>query len=294
VAFDVLLQLFDEVQYSLEEILVGQSDGVMCFDRVILGGLYRRPYYSNTGRFGVDDRWKGVLPEIRDWVNSVHGINVTRTQLRSTTTTKPHLTFIDRPCAEWSTRCLYNTADVMRYLSNRFDVTLLSFNSEENRFEKLIKMLQQMTDTDILVGMHGAGLAHAVFLQSGTLLVEIKDGTVREKKLFLNMANKQDIGYYLYDALPASINQPHTILSNEEMEHLTEDLWSAWKQEQEYSQIQNNSNLMLMVECLFPEFLSKSQSMLSTFNVSRCYLEQSVEHSNKWCQCTHYKDCSFR
>ena len=291
VAFDVVLQLFDNVRYSLEQILQEPSSGgIMCFERVIMGGRSQLPYYSHVGRFGADERWKGVLPAIRDWVNTVHGIKNSVTRM-ATNRTKPKLTVVDRPCNEWSTRCLRNTPDLIRYLSQRFDVSLLSFPPEQRRSEQLMHMLEQMASTDILLGMHGAGLAHAVYLQPGTLLVEIKDRVFREKKLFLNMASLQDVGYYMYDAFQSAAQSPNTILTDEELELLTEDLWRAREQEQEYLLSHNDSDPTLKGECLFPRFLEGNHSMLSSFDSSRCYLEQVESRSNQWWQCTHYGEC---
>jgi hypothetical protein len=117
VAFDVLYQLLDEVQYSLEEILLEQSGGVMCFERLIMGGRMQMPFYGHKGRFGSNDRWKGVVPEIRDWVNTEFGVNVSRTPLRRSVgdaATKPRLTFVDRLCGVTDNRCLRNVADLIR------------------------------------------------------------------------------------------------------------------------------------------------------------------------------------
>ena len=296
VAFDVLLQLFDDVRYSLEQIMQGPSGGALCFERVILGGRLSTllPYYSHRGRFGADNQWKGVLPEIRDWVNTMFGINVARTLYQNwgnnseTTRKKPQLTFVDRPCTQEDNRCLQNTAVLLRNLSQKFDVSVLSFNNEHSRFEQFTNMLERMANTDILAGMHGAGLAHAMYLQPGTILVEIKDATLRQKKIFLNMASIQDIGYYLYDSLPASTSQPNTILSEEEMDRFADDLWIAWELEQEYLQVRNSSDSMLQGECLFPEYLRKEHASLSSFSLSRCYLEQAAEYDNEWWQCARY------
>ena len=194
VAFDVLNKLFDEVRYPLENILEEQCGGIVCFERLIMGGKGTAyPYYSSPGRFGEDDRWRGVIPEIRDWVNEVHGIEVKKGSNVNTTIAKPRLTWIDRPCVSGA-RCLQNVSGLIRHLSRRFNVTTLSFDRGKDRANQLMNMLWQMASTDILAGMHGAGLAHAAYLQPGSVLVEIKDIHMRENKLFLNMANKQTLG----------------------------------------------------------------------------------------------------
>ena len=107
------------------------------------------------------------------------------------------------------------------------------------------------------------------------------------------MASIQDIGYYLYDALPAAKSTRNTILSDEEMERFTEDLRHVWEQEQEYVQVQNSSDHVLQGECLFPEYLKEEHASLSPFSLSRCYLEQAAAHDNEWWQCAHY-GCQFR
>jgi hypothetical protein len=46
-----------------------------------------------------------------------------------------------------------------------------------------MSMLRRMANTDILAGMHGAGLAHAVYLQPGTLW-KSRIGAIEKKNFF--------------------------------------------------------------------------------------------------------------
>mmetsp|Transcript_18648 Transcript_18648/g.20971 ORF Transcript_18648/g.20971 Transcript_18648/m.20971 type:complete len:138 (-) Transcript_18648:30-443(-) len=135
-------------------------------------------------------------------------------------------------------------------------------------------------------------------------MVEIKDDTMREKKLFLNMANLQDVGYYLFDAVKASSKALGTMLSDSEMVQFTDNLWAAWQQEKGFhsqsSSISNgtvtsskmNSSWHVSMkdgQCLFPQYLDGDHARLSSFEQSRCYLETN---RGEWVQCCHYgREC---
>ena len=154
-------------------------------------------------------------------------------------------------------------------------------------------MLKIMAETDILLGMHGAGLAHAAYLQPGAMLVEIKDKHMREKKIFVNMASKQDVGYYLFDAANASQDGIGTVLSDWQMESLVDDLWKAWGEEVKLAKCRWTGKERVCLppntQCLFPRYLDDVK--LSSFEVSRCYLEYR-EKDREWIQCHHYGECS--
>ena len=325
-AFDILQKLFDEVQYPFESILAKQYNRVMCFERLVWSGKKPLPYYFHRGRFGDKNKWEGVIPEIRDWINDEYDIDVDQDtttkvdhqQLQqqqqhanvANVTHKPWLTWVDRPCKQSAKRCLRNSADLIKHLSRRFDVHTLSFDNNNNtsRETHVKNMLHQMARTNIFVGFHGAGLAHTAYLQPGSIMVEIKDDTMREKKLFLNMANLQDVGYYLFDAVKASSKVDGTMLSDSEMVQFTDDLWAAWQQEKEFHSQSSStstgtvttSNItssqrglsMKAGQCLFPQYLDGDHARLSSFEQSRCYLETRKGINDEWVQCCHYgREC---
>jgi len=142
--------------------------------------------------------------------------------------------------------------------------------------------------------MHGAGLGHIVYLQPDAIVVEIKGTSMREKKLFLNMASKHDIGYYMFDALKAA-DTTGIHLQESQMVQFRVDLTTAWIREEER---QSNDKQMAKPytetenQCLFPRYQSSVQ--LSTYNDSRCYLELLPGTNDIWRQCPHYKECGSK
>jgi len=295
VAYDALNSLFDEILYPLEDVLT--NNGSVCFNRLVWGKLIV-PYYGEIGRFGADNKWKGVVPQIRDWIFEAHGIARESTQRApdklNRTKQRPKVTWIDRPClGNTDSRCIRNEAQIISSLSSRFDVEVLSFNRENARSHQLHKMLSIMSETDVLIGMHGAGLGHIAYLPPTAIVVEIKGNNNRHRlKIFLNMASKQDIGYYLFDAQKVATDRanPGVLLTDAHMHRFADDLWAVWNLEvkRRVEIEKNNTYHDLLNKCLFPQYLS--DTILSSFNVSRCYLEQTML-TRKWYQCTHYNDC---
>ena len=184
---------------------------------------------------------------------------------------------------------MVNSGDLVNHLSRRFDVHKLSFDDHSvSREGHVNNMLSQMAQTNILVGFHGAGLAHTAYLQPESIVVEIKDDSNRNKKLFQNMANLQNIGYYLFDAVKAYSKAGGTKLSELEMIQFTDDLWYVWQQEKEV--YLERTSASRTGECEFPEYIIGNHSKLSTFEQSQCYLEIINGTHDKWAQCTTFGD----
>ncbi len=77
------------------------------------------------------------------------------------------LTFIDRK----GTRRLQNTTEYINKLRLRYpDVKIQVIDFAAMPFQEQLEIARR---TDLLVGVHGAGLTHAIFQQSGSALVEI-------------------------------------------------------------------------------------------------------------------------
>lgn len=102
---------------------------------------------------------------------------------------KLRATFVDRK----QTRCLLNSDDYLEEAKARFEhaeINAIDFASIP--FEKQVKIAW---DTDILVGIHGAGLTHAMFMKPGSTVVEIipKEGGM---PAFHNVASMMGMQYF--------------------------------------------------------------------------------------------------
>lgn len=138
-----------------------------------------------------------------------------------------------------------------------------------------------ISDADILGGLHGAGLGHAVFLQPGSALFEMKDKNHWASTVYLNMANLNDVGYYAYDTRPMEDHDKRGrfLLTPLAIDTLVESLWQAWQDSQnENTQVSKSSP----THCEFP--FQHLHASVSSFNTSKCYLVLS--NDGRWMQTT--------
>lgn len=104
------------------------------------------------------------------------------------------LTFVDRK----GTRRLHNQDDLLSTLrSNYPDITI---NVVDFATINLREQIRIVANTDILAGVHGAGLTHAMFLPEGSALVEIQPMDVFHKG-FRNVAALRGLRYFTTHAL---------------------------------------------------------------------------------------------
>ena len=297
IAFDVLYKMFDEVLYSMETHLPDTST-FLCFERILWGGRRTMPYYTHPGRFGEHDKWKGVVPAFRDWIFELYGIRTTPRTIQEEE--RPKLTYIDRPCTYNKDRCLVDPDTFVDTLRQAFDVQTLRFDAQQPRDEQIRHTLALLANTDILFGMHGAGLAHMCYLPAHAMAVEMKSGMNRNSKLFLNMASLHEIPYYTFDTKAVSTRTHGTQLTKEHTNRLAADLLAAWKREVEYrtqkgygnDRSSSNSSAPTRIgECLFPQYLHGVK--LSSFDQSRCYLERHRSFNMTWMQCGDYHSCPW-
>ncbi|KAK4207114.1 hypothetical protein QBC37DRAFT_327961 [Rhypophila decipiens] len=150
--------------------------------------------------------------EVRDCIQSVLLRVFARRVLRHykiTTATKKEtnpaalrVTFLDRSGA--GNRNLRGQQSLLESLKRKFagiEVTAVDFAAIP--FEEQLRMIHR---TDVLVGVHGAGLTHTMFLRAGvTAVVEIQPRDMPAAYMgFRNMANMKGIGYFRAHADPIS------------------------------------------------------------------------------------------
>lgn len=95
------------------------------------------------------------------------------------------------------TRTLPNEKETLDELKLKFsNYTNINFTS--NHFEELgfVEQLRTVIETDILIGIHGAGLTHTIFMKSNRVLIEISS-SVQGGKHFDLFASMNNMNYQL-------------------------------------------------------------------------------------------------
>ena len=105
-------------------------------------------------------------------------------------------------------RQLANENQVIEHLKKKFGENP-SIRFSAGHFEQLSldEQLQIISRTDVLVGIHGAGLTHALFMQSNRSLVELAPPTWQSQVHFELFAAMNRLNYHrclLHDGLPST------------------------------------------------------------------------------------------
>jgi len=325
---------------------VGKGDvsnkQMVCFDEVVLLRHPRSrvlrmtyPFYHGIGR--TNPVYSSNL--FRDYFDFMeHNFGNTAELMEQSSTKeeekkkkkkkdKPMLTWVSRG-PPTNPRSVVNEDKILQQFQTYFRVQKLSFdnsnNNDDGEFQSLYRTLQQ---TNVLIGLHGAGLANVMYLphhqhqhrgpvvqknnsynnnnnnnnnNNHIMFIEIRSYFGSEKRLFLNMANRLDIPYYAFDAQPFSESPAEPVRFNlkTDIPPLVEQVWDRWKQQQK----QNNPTTVPTTatgECEFPEILPRGQ--MSTFEQSRCYLSTRCssrylvpDSSYQWMQLVSFHECITR
>ena len=95
-------------------------------------------------------------------------------------------------------RSVANFDAVLPELRKNLDVSVLGpgFSRAPEAVKDLLGLLRR---ADALAGLHGAGLAHVLYLRPGALLLELKTGYGLHKAMFAEMARQRGVAYYAVD-----------------------------------------------------------------------------------------------
>ena len=199
-------------------------DAPMCFDRLIIQQFEEVPYHIRKGRFSrswpreifVDFRdsahdyvrkllqseevERGAPRNMTDVAKTVGVRNVVQTS--SNDNSKPVLSWMSRLAGDLCLgRCITNEKDAVAQLSKYFHVKVLDSSAGLTTEQALACIMH----TDVLVGLHGAGLAYAAFLPDRAMLVELRrnvhqHGLVHECSLLCHFATEvvSDWGKTMY------------------------------------------------------------------------------------------------
>jgi protein O-GlcNAc transferase len=115
------------------------------------------------------------------------------------------VTYIQRT----NTRKLINETEHIESLKKIPHISLEVVDFEKLTFPRQLGIVRR---TDVLVGVHGAGLAHTLFLRPGSAIVEIQPEGFKHQG-FRNLAQLMDVGYF----------RTHAEL--QEQSHNSDDRW---------------------------------------------------------------------
>jgi len=126
------------------------------------------------GRWGSDGEYDGFWRQIRESILRTYKIKPVPVQAAS----KPRVTWIKR-YGKSSSRDDFNIDAIEKIFSKYFEFSFLSdehFNSPKGKdmYGHAQKLLQHVHDTDVMVGLFGAGLWNALFLKENKIFVELK------------------------------------------------------------------------------------------------------------------------
>jgi hypothetical protein len=167
-------------------------------------------------------------------------------------------------------------------LTDYFDVRYLAFPNENTTEQGFGTILQSLHDTNILMGMHGAGLANTLYLRNdvpGNLLIEFIHTTNSYKHLMFNICSKHNLPYYALDLRRYVVCRCQVPLPEEDIRNLTQSVIDSY----EYESRQFN-DLKTDGKCAFP-IHAMPRGLLSPSSASRCYLEK---RRGKWKTCASY------
>ena len=256
VLFYAMEKVFSEVVWPVDDIwAAGQQ---LCFRRFVWSQRLtpmRYPYYdyASTDRLY---RNMGVTTRVRNLVRTAMRV-APPPPMRSTAA--PSVLWISRQptchpkvanaaTATSAGRCVRNLVEVLDGLRRTslfgpvrvMDDFKLRHDAHE-RTTMLRDQLEMLRDTDILMGMHGAGLSHIAYLGQRATIVELKGHFWSEEggklKIYLAMARLQQCAYMSVDVrstMPMRSNTGYT-LSPAHVERIAGAAKREWVQAQNYS-----------------------------------------------------------
>ena len=162
--------------------------------RMIFGLFYNTPIIPDCSHSGLFRAFSEFL---------IHRLKIeTRTETRSS---RIRVTLLSR---QTRTRRLLNEEDLVEALEStgRYEVTLAAFTHRT----PFLEQIQIVRDTDILIGMHGAGLTHVLFLPDWATLFESYH--CEDPTCYGDLARLRGVNYVTWedDSLKEASDSPQT------------------------------------------------------------------------------------
>ena len=200
---------------------------------------------------------------------------------------KPKLLWITRDTGR---RRMGNLNDVVTYFKLKgFDVITCCdwdsihsqlINNGTKRFETLHNMISTFHSADIMIGLHGAGLANAIYMKPGSVLIELRVPYGFSWGSFANIASQMGLSYYSGDV--RRFCEPLCLFSKKYLKRLANEIYDRFLNEKLFGK-ESSYNYELKTKdnfCLLPmpkrfdDELNenfKNYDILTKFNESHCY-----------------------
>ena len=288
--------------YPLEKLASRETP--LCFHRLIVSRIeHELPYYNRVGRFSkywpreLFLTYRDTLLAYYQKLSPFHDTSERRDETRAMDesdnpniphdNTLPVLSWMSRSSqSRCRARCIKNEQDVVVVLSKYFRVNLVDFGANVTTEQAVA----YMKDTDVLIGLHGAGLAYTTLLPDRAMVIELRSSFGKGKTMFLNMAASLNLPYYAVNLtcplFGPGLKNVYTWPPNA-MSVLARQILNAYLREKESFSRQRDH--LSTGECHFPQTIDPC-GFLSSTKDSRCYLRQQSEGA-PWRQCTGVRDC---
>ena len=216
----VLHKLFREVAWPVEDVWAGGR--AVCFRRLVWSQQLttsRYPYQA-TSYYEFLFRNLSVATRARDAIQGVMGVPRPVLRLPKADDHRPSVVWISRQSTctvaqganadKGIGRCVRNLAELLETLrrSGRFGsvsaIEDFSKRPESSaRDEQLRSQLEVLKRADVMIGLHGAGMAHTIYLENKSVTIELLDNFYWESrsalKIYSAMARVQGCGYTAAD-----------------------------------------------------------------------------------------------
>lgn len=149
-----------------------------------------------------DTRWDGVLYALARYSMRERGLSV---RAAGPDERRPGVAFLTRSCSG-NGRCVQSRDRLASAFRERHGVAM-ELITDYGDMRGVMEAVSQRAD--VLVGMHGAGLANAAFLRPGSVLVELKPSKGYRSLLYRYMAYHVGAYYFEWDVWGGLPAEPH-------------------------------------------------------------------------------------
>ncbi|ETO23902.1 hypothetical protein RFI_13256, partial [Reticulomyxa filosa] len=162
---------------------------------------------------------------------------------------------------------------------------------EHQRFNTLRTTMKQFYASDVVIGLHGAGLTNILYTKPGTILIELKVPYGYAWGSFANIASQMGLAYYSADV--RRLCNPLCILPKKYIKQLLMEVLSRFKDEllhgaeltKQLDLNEEDSYCLLQMPSRYdPTHTDPVQSLLRPFLQSRCYFSDMNSNRTQWAQ----------